>query len=161
MAGQFKIIIEHFNNRRAQTSFTVSDLTRDIAAIKTDVEITKGTLSNFMTIGYRMGVMTREPVENRKYGGPKFIYTKVRGITPDEKKALTTRPQCFQFRKELDAAYKKKQLVEQPKASPAVITRKNKTKKKVTKDTVNIEATPGTKIIIAENSDKTVITIFK
>ena len=135
--GQFQKIINFFNSLTKETIFTSSQMSE---ALK-EYGVTSKNVGNFLDSAKKMEVVCRSPIKNPGRG-PRFEYMKERSITGEEMAKLTTAPDCYEFKRQLNLKWKKKMA-----------------KKK--KDAVIVKATDDSKIKIAESKSKTVITIFK
>jgi len=110
--GQFQTIIDCFNKIEITTLFT----TLDLGARLKGKDIVMGNVHNFVNTVFMMEIVCRDKIEKPKdHGGARFLYMKERSLTNDEITKLTTRPQCFDFLKQIKADFKKRQA--EPKKS--------------------------------------------
>lgn len=156
MAGDFKTIITHFNQLDVSNIFTSTEMKAALAgAIKTPSNV-----SSFLATAYKMGVVEKDPIENRIGRGPRFNFMKTRSITQNELHKLTTRPDCFTFKKEIEKRFMKsikgvtsprKKIHKKTKTSGKTVSVKSHQRVKPSKKTVSI----------TEHPDKTTIIIYK
>jgi len=156
MAGDFKTIITHFNKLDVSNIFTSTEMKAAlVGAIKTP-----GNVSSFLATAYKMGVIEKDPIENRIGRGPRFIFMKTRSITKSELHKLTTRPDCFTFKKEIEKRFMKSiKGVTSPRKK---IHKKTKTPRRTMPIKSHYRTKPSRKTVsITEHPDKTTITIYK
>ncbi len=138
MGNQFKTLIDLVNVSPKYVGFT----TRDMKS-KTEKTVKPTAVNSFISTAFRMGVLARTPIMNPGRG-PKLRYTILRPFTKVEATRLTSYPDCIEFKKEIDAAFK----TSQKKLSVKV-------------EGVKVTHSPDKAVFINNHKDKTVITIFK
>ncbi len=145
MAGQYKALIEFVNACPQYMRFTSRDLKEFTSEAATPTAV-----NTFITQAYHMGVFTREPISNPGCRNPRYTYKIDRSFTNIEAKKMTTRPDCIEFKKQVDARYKK------------AVARKARLKPQARKKKA-IKSTASSKqnLSVSDNDKKTVITIYK
>jgi hypothetical protein len=159
--ADFKTIINHFNKMEIANIFTSTEM----KATLMDVIKTPNSVSSFLTTAHKMGVVEKHPIENRIGRGAKFNFMKVRSVTKNELHKLTTRPICFEFKKEIDRKFIQSIAgVTKPRPVRKKIQKKNKQSHH--RKTVSVKSHQRIKrskktVSITEHPDKTIITIYK
>jgi len=151
MAHQFDTLITSINKMDDGTGFTNHQLRHAVAST---VE-KKTTVNNFINFAFRMGILEKQPIANPGRGQCRVQYIKVRPFTNWEAAKMTTYPDCIDFKKQVDAAYK---MAQQTISTP--------TKAKAPDGAVNVKAhtrSPKSKktTSVMEYPDRVVVTFFK
>lgn len=97
MGVKFQQMIEKYNGLEEADVLTSGEFFDKFA----EGIITRKNASAFMTITHKLGATER----SREEGCKTFEYMKVRDITPEEKKSLTTYPDCIDFQKKLNKEF--------------------------------------------------------
>ncbi len=148
MADQYKTLIEFINACPQYMKFTSRDLKEFTSEAATPTAV-----NSFISSAFRMEVLSRQPILNPGHG-PRFKYNINRSFTKLEAKKMTTRPDCINFKKEIDAKYKKRKAAIEKR-----VVLKPQAKKK--KEAIKAIASAGKKVSVTDNVKKTVITIYK
>jgi hypothetical protein len=116
----FESLITTFNAFDDFHVFTSSDLKAALPSLK------PSSVYSFLDVTHLMGALERFPITEKVSRGPKYEMIKVRSINQKEKTALTTYPDCINF---------KKKLLEKKKGEVKVksYTRRKPSKKAATK----------------------------
>lgn len=151
--GQYETIIKHFNSKPLGSAFTNDMMHKAISHLGVDKKNITGLTGMF----YKMGIVSRTKVKNRKRNQPKFLMKKIRSLSNTDVANLTHHPQCMEYKKNLNARFaakKKKVIPASPHKAPVINL-------PVAVEKAVEQAQPSGKISIETLPDRTVITVWK